>query len=186
MTQHNTRLPLITDADARAHSATANSVRQRRGGGLITLDRALLYSAPMIEGWNVYLGALRERCKLNGKLRELAIVRVALLTRAKYEYDQHAPVALKCGASQAQIDALPAWQLSSDFDPVEKAVLAYTDAMTVQVQVPDAVFAAVKKALNDDQCLVELTATIAAYNMVARFLEAMHISTELTTQGALP
>lgn len=64
-------------------------------------------------------------------------------------------------------------------------MLAYTEAMTTQIQVPDPVFAAVKNALNDDQSLVELTATIAAYNMVARFLEAMQITEEVTTNGAL-
>jgi alkylhydroperoxidase family enzyme len=109
-------------------------------------------------------------------------VRVALLTRAKYEYDQHAVVALQCGATQAQLDALPAWPLSALFSDTQKAVLAYTEAMTTQIQVPDAVFAAVKAALNDDQSLVELTATIAAYNMVARFLEAMQITEEVVTE----
>jgi alkylhydroperoxidase family enzyme len=180
-----TRLPLLNDSDQRSHSAVAQAVRQRRGGGLISLDRALLYSAPMAAGWNALFGALRTGCKLDGKLRELAIVRVALLTRAQYEYDQHASVALECGATQAQLDALPVWSLSPLFSPAEKAVLAYTEAMTCQVQVPDAVFAAVKSAINDDQSLVELTATIAGYNMVSRFLEAMQITQELTTAGAL-
>ncbi len=180
-----TRLSLITDQDPRAHSDVAQEVRKRRGGGLITLDRALLYSEPMAAGWNVFLGALRQRCRLDGKLRELAIVRVALLTRAQYEYDQHVTVALQCGASQAQIDALPIWALSPLLSSVEKAVLAYAEAMTNQIQIADEVFAAVHDALNDEQALVELTATIAAYNMVARFLEAIRITDEVTINGVL-
>ncbi len=180
-----TRLPLLKDSDERTHSSTAQSVRQRRGGGLISLDRALLYSAPVAAGWNSMFGALRTGCKLDGKLRELAICRVGQLTRSQYEYDQHAPVALECGATQAQLDALPVWSLSPLFSATEKAVLAYAEAMTCQVQVPDLVFAAVNSALNDDQSLVELTATIAGYNMVSRFLEAMQITQELTTAGAL-
>jgi alkylhydroperoxidase family enzyme len=180
-----TRLPLIPDSDPRAHSAVAAAVRQRRGGGLISLDRALLYSEPLAAGWNTYLGALRQRCKLDARLRELAIVRVALLTRAQYEYDQHASVFLESGGTQAQLDALPTWALSPLFSASEKAVLAYTEAMTQQVQVPGAVFEAAKLALNCDQSLVELTATIAAYNMVARFLEALQITEEITTNGVL-
>jgi alkylhydroperoxidase family enzyme len=180
-----TRLPLISDADDRAHSAAAAAVRQRRGGGLISLDRALLYSEPLATGWNAYLGALRQRCKLDGRLRELAIVRVALLTRAQYEYDQHASVFLDCGGTAAQLEALPIWALSPLFSDPEKAVLAYAEAMTMQVQVPNAVFEAAKRALNCDQSLVELTATIAAYNMVARFLEALQITEEVTLNGVL-
>ncbi|TXJ06144.1 MAG: carboxymuconolactone decarboxylase family protein, partial [Alicycliphilus sp.] len=56
----------------------------------------------------------------------------------------------------------------------ERAVLAYTDAMTRQVQVSDEVFAFVA-AHFEPRRLVELTATVAAYNMVSRFLEALQI-----------
>jgi alkylhydroperoxidase family enzyme len=170
------RLPYVTDDDARAKTPTALVVRERRGGKLLNLDRALLYSEPLAAGWNSFLGALRTRCSLDGRLRELAILRIALLNRAPYEYDQHAPVALQCGATQAQIDALNDWPSSSLLSAVDKAVLAYTDAMTQQVQVPGEVFARVRECLNDDQALVELTATIGGYNMVARFLEALQIT----------
>jgi alkylhydroperoxidase family enzyme len=171
------RLPYITDTDPRANTPTAVAVRERRGGRLLNLDRALLYSEPLAAGWNTFLGALRQRCSLDGKLRELAILRIALLNRADYEHHQHVPDALRCGASQAQIDALPEWKHSLLFDATEKAVLAYTDAMTQQVQVSDDVFAQVHACMSE-QALVELTATIGGYNMVARFLEALQITQE--------
>ena len=53
-------------------------------------------------------------------------------------------------------------------------MLAYADAMTRDVRVPDEVFAAIRPAF-DDRRLVELTATIAGYNMVSRFLEALKL-----------
>jgi alkylhydroperoxidase family enzyme len=53
-------------------------------------------------------------------------------------------------------------------------VLAYIDAMTRHIQVPDAVFAAVN-ALHAPRQMVEITATVAAYNMVSRCLEAFQI-----------
>jgi alkylhydroperoxidase family enzyme len=56
-------------------------------------------------------------------------------------------------------------------------VLAYTDAMTLQVQVPTQVFEAMR-AHFDARELVELTATVASYNMVSRFLEALQIDIE--------
>jgi len=55
-----------------------------------------------------------------------------------------------------------------------RAVLAYTDTMTKQIQVPDELFAEVRKHF-DAQEQVELTATIAGYNLVSRFLEAMQV-----------
>jgi alkylhydroperoxidase family enzyme len=46
--------------------------------------------------------------------------------------------------------------------------------MTKQVQVPKDTLLAVQQHLGEQQT-VELVATVAAYNMVSRFLEALHI-----------
>jgi alkylhydroperoxidase family enzyme len=46
--------------------------------------------------------------------------------------------------------------------------------MTKKVQVPDAVYNKVANFFDAEQ-MVELTATIAAYNMVSRFLEALQV-----------
>jgi alkylhydroperoxidase family enzyme len=53
-------------------------------------------------------------------------------------------------------------------------VLAYTDAMTLDVRVPDAVFAELKKHFSEQE-VVEITATVAAYNCVSRFLVALDV-----------
>ena len=74
----------------------------------------------------------------------------------------------------AEADAAYAGDEPASDGKRERAVLAYTDAMTRQIQVPEPVFAAVR-ALLDDRLMVELTATVAAYNMVSRFLEALQI-----------
>jgi alkylhydroperoxidase family enzyme len=49
--------------------------------------------------------------------------------------------------------------------------------MTRDVHVPDDVFAPVRQHF-DDREITELTATIAAYNLVSRFLEALHVDPE--------
>ena len=49
--------------------------------------------------------------------------------------------------------------------------------MTRDVHVPDDVFVRVREHLNERE-VVELTATIAAYNCVSRFLEALRIDPE--------
>ncbi len=58
--------------------------------------------------------------------------------------------------------------------PTERAALAYCDAMTRHVHVPDDVAQAVA-ALFPPRQVVELTATIAGYNCVSRVLEALEI-----------
>jgi alkylhydroperoxidase family enzyme len=46
--------------------------------------------------------------------------------------------------------------------------------MTRDIEVPDAVFAPLR-ARYDDAQLVELAATVGAYNMVSRFLVALRV-----------
>lgn len=146
----------------------------RERGSVLHLYAMLLHSPPVAEGWLGFLSAIRHRCALPGTLRELVIMRIAQINGAPYEAEQHAPVALREGVTQAQIDALDEWPDSALFDGTQRAVLAYCDAMTRRVHVPGEVFAAVRGVL-DHRALVELTATVAAYNMVSRFLEAMQI-----------
>ena len=171
------RLPHVEADTPGVDADLVRAVQQRRGGELLNLDRMLLHSAAVARGWNGYMGAIRTGCALAGDLRELVILQVAVLNRAPYEFAQHAPVALEAGLSQAQIDAVADWRNSALFDERERDVLAYGEAMTLQVQVDEATFAAVRRHLSDRE-LVELTATVASYNMVSRFIEALGVQIE--------
>jgi alkylhydroperoxidase family enzyme len=104
-------------------------------------------------------------------------MRIAVLNRADYEFQSHVPFALAAGLTQAQLDALEAGKLPDGLTATDRAVLAYADAMTHEVRVPDDVFAAVRAALPERQ-IVELTATIGGYNLVSRFLEALQVDHE--------
>lgn len=147
-------------------------------GEVLHLYRMLMHSVPVATGWLAYLTAIRQQCKLSDALRELVIMRVAHLNGAPYEADQHRPFALKSGVSEDQLDALAQWDQQPEvFDQMQRDVLAYTDAMTRDVHVSDEVASAVREHFDHEQ-LVELTATIAAYNMVSRFLEAMQIHSD--------
>lgn len=146
-------------------------------GSVLHLYQMLLNSPPIASGWLNYLTAVRQQSTLPGALRELVIMRVAVINGAPYEAEQHAPIALKEGITQAQLDDLNQWETSTQFDATQRAALAYCDAMTKNVQVPAEVFAAVRAQFSN-RLLVELTATVGAYNMVSRFLEALDIHSD--------
>lgn len=160
-----------------AAKALAEQIIAERGS-VLHLYQMLLNSAPVAQGWLNYLTAIRQKTILDGAIREMVIMRIAHLNRAPYEADQHAPIALAEGMLQVQLDALARTEFPAGlFNQCQLDVLAYTDAMTLSVQVPEDIFEAVKRHFNN-QAFVELTATIAAYNMVSRFLEALQIHTD--------
>ena len=139
----------------------------------------LLHSPALAAGWNAYLGAVRTQLSLGAKPRELAICAVAAFNGAEFEVTHHVPLLLQAGGTQAQADALRdlarAAANASLFDADERAVLQLTLEMTRDVAVKDATFSGASAAVGDAQKTVELIATIAAYNMVSRFLVALDI-----------
>ncbi|MEO8024505.1 carboxymuconolactone decarboxylase family protein [Polaromonas sp.] len=179
------RIPDWTPALKTQPQDLVDAILKRRGGTLINLDKALLWSEPLARAWNIYLGAVRTGLPTSRKLRELGICTVALLTGAAYEYKHHAPDFLAAGGSQAELDALNAVveadaRASADhpaLGPVEQLVVRYAAQMTVDVKVSDEVFEGLHKHFDTTE-LVELTSAIATYNMVARFLVALGVSPE--------
>ncbi len=183
------RIPEWTPAAHPQSDELINAIKARRGGQLIQLDKALLWSEPLARGWNVYLKAVRTELPTSRKLRELAICTVALLTGAAYEYHHHAPDFLAAGGTQAELDALNAhlapflkqnqplaqWNIAGA--AIENVVMQYAAEMTLHVKVSDATFAALQQHFDTTQ-IVELTSAIATYNMVARFLVALGVTPE--------
>jgi 4-carboxymuconolactone decarboxylase len=161
--------PPATTADAMAAEAQILASR----GKITPLYRVLLHSAPVARGWEALLTAVRQQTALDPALRELIILRVAVLNRADYEYDAHLPFAREAGMSERKIAAVKGTD-RSDFTDTERAVLDYTDALTRDVKVDDAVFERVRRYF-DPRGLVEVTTTIAAYNMVSRFLIGLDV-----------
>lgn len=176
-----TRLPLLTD-DQAGPPALVAAIRARRGGALIDLDRLLLHSPAFAEGWNQFMGRVRNDLTISALLRELAMCGVAALNGADFEMHHHAPLYLAAGATDAQLAALhrlgaePAVASDPVFDATQQAVLALVVEMTRQVKVDDATFARARAAMGSDQAMFELVGVIAAYNMVSRILLAMTLT----------
>lgn len=82
------RLPYIPDdpkMKTAEDQAVVERVKERRGGKLIALDKALLHAPPVADGWNGFLKAIRTQTTLPASIRELAISRVAVLNHAWYD-----------------------------------------------------------------------------------------------------
>ncbi|KAL4871628.1 hypothetical protein BDV12DRAFT_164098 [Aspergillus spectabilis] len=179
------RLPYVADPPPTSTPDEAEilaRVQARRApNGLLPLDRALLHSFPVTDGWNAFIGAIRQRTSLSTVIRELVICRVAVLNGALFEWEQHAPLLTEGGLSDAALQVvgdagsdIAAKVTEGVLSAAEGAVLRYTDAITKTVTVSDEVFQAVKERFKDRE-VVEITTTAAAYNCVSRFLVALDV-----------
>jgi alkylhydroperoxidase family enzyme len=100
------------------------------------------------------------------------------LNDVEYVQRAHGPAyALKEGLTSEQVSAIANWPSSNLFSDRQRALLAYTDAMTRDIDVADDVFAVLRKHFSERQ-IVELTMLIGAYNMLTRFLKALKVDPE--------
>ena len=166
------RLPYVTSSTDPQVLSLIERIKQERGGRLLNLYKVLLNSPAVAEGWLSLLTAVRQKGSLPARTRELVILRIAVLNGAPYELAQHLPHAREAGLTEEEIEVVQAPQPKGPLGPADLAVLALADAMTREIRVPEAVFRRAAAAFEPGQ-MTELTVTIAAYNMVSRFLEAV-------------
>ncbi len=112
---------------------------------------------------------------LDPKLRELGQTRAGWLRGSQFVFSQHCKSCRALGMSEEQIAAIPGWAVATCFSPIERAVLAYTDALVADGgRVDDAVFAALQAELSDEQIL-ELTYITTMYEMHATICRALRL-----------
>lgn len=172
------RVSYIEEKDHPELAELMGILRSGRRGVLINVYKLLLHCPPLAEAWFNLIGTARWKTELDGRLREIAIIRVGYLNRVGYVVKQHVPLlAIPEGLTMAECDALADWRTSKYFNARERAALAYTDAMTTEIRVPDAVFNDLKPHFNERQ-IVELTVLIGTYNMHTRVFQALQIDPE--------
>jgi AhpD family alkylhydroperoxidase len=124
-------------------------------------------------------GAILGQQRLDAKLRELMILRVAHLSSAEYEWVQHEAIARGVGATDAQIEAIAGGTIEGGcFSPVESLVLRFTTEVVERVKASQGTFTEMQQHFSAQE-IVELLIAIGFYMTVARVTE----STETDVDG---
>ncbi len=113
--------------------------------------------------------------KVSAPLRELGQTRAGWLVGSQFVFSQHCKACRAYGFSEEKIEALKAWSISGHFDPLERALLAYTDALVQGFgRVDDAVFDALREHLSDE-AILEFTYITMMYTMHAVISVALRL-----------
>ncbi len=147
--------------------------------------RAALHRAELADKWQQLGEILRYRTSLPPRLSELAILITARHWSSQLEWQQHAPAALKGGLSPAVIEALRCERHPRFENADEEAVYDYCIELHEKQSVNDDTY---RRALDAFGVLgvVDLTALIGYYSMVAMTLIAHEIPLPEGAQPELP
>ena len=118
--------------------------------------------------------ALLLKAELPARDRELAILRVAHLTGAAYEWHQHEIIGRAVGLTDADLDLA---RHGASTDELDSLLIAATDEITTTVRLTDETLAELLRVLGTRQAM-ELIITVAHYNAVSRILESARVPIE--------
>ncbi len=165
------RIPYVDPA------STSPEVRAAfdRIGLELNIFRLLAHADTAFEPFLRFAGALLTRLQLDPVLRELAILEVARLSGADYEWVQHAAIATAVGVTDEQVAAVENGDLDASClsDP-QRAVLRFTRETLEHVGVSDRTFEQASAHLSPQE-IVELLLVVGAYRMLAGVMEACEI-----------
>jgi AhpD family alkylhydroperoxidase len=120
-------------------------------------------------------GAILGAQQLDAGLRELAILRVARLTGAEYEWVQHVAIAHAVGVTDDQVSALERGDAEAEcFDERERVVLRLATEIVEDAGASEATFAAAREAFSPRE-IVELILAAGYYYTLAGLMNSVDI-----------
>lgn len=145
----------------------------------ITLFKCMVNSPNAARAFQGLGGFIRHKSRLDGRLREIAILAVGWITQAPYEWSHHVKIGQDFGVSERDISDVIAEcnGKESGLEPVAKLIVKAAREMTNDLAVSDSTFAELKKSF-DNERLTDLVITMSFYNAVVRFLGSMRIDVE--------
>lgn len=129
-----------------------------------------------VNGFNIF-GFLdgENKAALDPVLREIALIRAGYCVGSQFVYSQHCKAGRGAGVPDDKIEAIPSWGASDLFSPLERAVLSYTDALTLEGgRSSDGLFSRLQKDLSDEEIL-ELTYFVCTYQLHATMCRALKL-----------
>jgi len=162
-----------------AQKALFDSIASTRGGGVPTPFHVLAES-PELASLTQALGAFcRYRTGLSPRLSELAVLITAAHWGAAYEFDVHAPEALKAGIAQQVIDALREGKTPSLEDDDSRLIYEFATTFYTTRDVPDGLFADAVARFGRRR-VVELAGVLGYYSGLAMLLRIFRVSLDKT------
>jgi alkylhydroperoxidase family enzyme len=160
-------------------TATGRAARAYEKLPPLNIFRMMGHSGELIDGFTKLGTQILNFTSLDPILREVAIIRVGVLSKARYEVFQHERIGRRLGMSDALIAAIHEGPTVSVLKKGESEVMQYADDVVANVRASDATFEPLKTRLGY-KALQELTITIGYYMLVSRFLETFDVDIEDT------
>lgn len=166
------RIPYFDPAEAEGRAKKAYEKLPR-----LNIFRMMGHAGELLDGFNRMGSQILYFTRLDPILREIAIIRVGVLSKATYEVWQHERIGRQLGMSDALIAAIHEGPDAAAFSDIQRDIVRFTDDVVHNVRASDRTWAPLAARLSHKE-LQELTLTIGFYMMVSRLLETFDVDIE--------
>jgi len=176
MEGETTRAPYLTDREQvpEDERESFDSIVESRGR--ISGPFGVLLNSPELAGRVGHLGAyVRFESGLPDPVRELAILTTAREFDCAYEWAAHEPIAREAGVREVAIEAVAEREPTDELTETEALVVDYGRHLFGDHAVPEPVFEETKAEFGVEG-VVELTATMGYYSLIACVLNAFEVT----------
>lgn len=168
------RLPLLTEADDPALAELFAKGLMRADGQVLNIFGALANHPDLLRRWLVFAAHVLSKSTLNPRDRELLILRTGWNCRSRYEWGQHVLIALDCGITNDEIDAVKIGASHPSWIATDAVLLTAADELHVESALSDETWAALAARYSPQQ-LLDIVATVGNYHVVAMFLNSLRV-----------
>lgn len=173
---HESRIPLLDIAEAKSAAVLAGISEQFAE---LSVFRILLHHPGVAKHIAQLLTALLfTENKLDGRLRELIIMRIGWATCSSYEWTQHWRVATGMKIPEEDLLGVRDWQGSDVLDRQDKAVLRATDEVLQEGSISDETWQECSQFLDTIEERIELALVISNWTFISHLLKILKIPLE--------
>lgn len=131
----------------------------------------------LLRAWITFAGGLLSDSPLDGRQRELVILRVAMRTRCAYEWANHSVAAQMYGLSTDEVRSLATTTDPTGWGESDTALLSVVDDLCADDAVSDRTWTALRRTL-DESAILSLIAVVGFYRMTASLLNGVGVQPE--------
>ncbi len=136
--------------------------------------RMMANAQSSLQGFIQLAASILLQSEFDARKREIAILRIAQVTRSTYEWEQHLHIARRAGVTQQEIDLIGVDGPVQGLDEESLLLCRVAEEISRDVRLSDEALGAILARYGNRQA-TELILCCSYFNMVSRFLESTRV-----------
>lgn len=152
------------------------------GQPILNIYGTLARHAKLTKRWLVFAAHILGKSSIDGREREILILRTGWLCKSEYEWGQHARIGLLVGLTTEEIKRIAAGPDAPGWQPFDQMLLRAADELHDDQFISDGTWNALAQRYNEQQ-LIDLIFTVGQYTLVSMALNTLGVQLEDGMQG---